>query len=280
MKRGNIVEAHCSKVKALRAFSNFLKTGLVTEVFADTEPATSDNDEPESDKSTTPTINYEDLISKARAEEKKKQYTKIEGLNAQVNTLTQQHNDDLLIIAQLREDVKTAKEKLSKAGEGDSETITTLKGEISTLEADKKELETKLKNLEENTVDRETLENEIRAEMESEYKTKTYKAEKMAEYKDDILVPELVVGDTIEEIDASIKLALEKSKAIREKLGISDKGEPDNSHHNTNNGRTPKSPSNPSVSRVQDNQYSMEYIASLDVTSPEYAEVRKKLGLR
>ena len=168
MKRGNIVESHCSKVKALRAFSNFLKTGLVTEVFADTEPATSDNDEPEGDKSTTPTINYEDLISKARAEEKKKQYTKIEGLNAQVNTLTQQHNDDLLTIAQLREDIKTAKEKLSKAGEGDSETITTLKGEISTLEADKKELETKLKNLEENTVDRETLENEIRAELESE----------------------------------------------------------------------------------------------------------------
>ena len=122
---------------------------------------------------------------------------------------------------------------------------------------------------------KEELETEIRTELEEEYKTKTYKATKMAELKDDILVPELVIGNTVEEIDASIELALEKSKAIKEKLGITEDGQPKSPQ-----GRTPRTPSNPSVSRVQDSQFSNEYIASLDVRSPEYAEVRKQLGLR
>ena len=95
----------------------------------------------------------------------------------------------------------------------------------------------------------------------------------MAELKDDILVPELVMGSTKEEIDASIEVALAKSKEIREKLGITEGSK-------SPQGRTPKTPSSPSVSGVQNAQFSEDYIASLDVRSPEYAEFRKQIGLR
>lgn len=275
MKRGIIVKTNCSNVNVKKNFKDFFSTvsrSLVLNVHADEEGGDEpkDGDEPKS----TPTINYEDLISKARKEEKDKQYKTIDKLKGQIETLTKQHNEDLLKIGQLEEDLKTANSKLSTAGQGDSEEIKTLKGTISTLNKEKSDLENKIKDIEDNTVTREELENEIRTELEAEYTTKTYRAEKMAELKDEILVPELVIGNTIEEIDASIEVALEKSKSIREKLGIVD-GQPKSPQ-----GRTPKTPSNPSMSRVQDSQFSMEYIAGLDVSSPEYAEFRKQMGLR
>ena len=275
MKRGIIVETNCSNVNVKKNFKDFFSTvsrSLVLNVHADEEGGDEpkDGDEPKN----TPTINYEDLISKARAEEKAKQYKTIEKLKGQIETLTKQHNEDLLKIGQLEEDLKTANSKLQTAGQGDSEEIKTLKATISTLTKEKEELEKKIKDIEDNTVTREELEAEIRTELEAEYTTKTYRAEKMAELKDEILVPELVIGNTVEEIDASIEVALEKSKSIREKLGIVD-GQPKSPQ-----GRTPKTPSNPSMSRVQDSQFSMEYIAGLDVSSPEYAEFRKQMGLR
>ena len=275
MKRGIIAETNCSNANVKKNFKDFFSTvsrSLVLNVHADEDGGDEpkEGDEPKN----TPTINYEDLISKARKEEKDKQYKTIEKLKGQIETLTKQHNEDLLKIGQLEEDLKTANSKLQTAGQGDSEEIKTLKGTISTLNKEKSDLEKKIKDIEDNTVTREELENEIRTELEAEYTTKTYRAEKMAELKDEILVPELVIGNTVEEIDASIEVALEKSKSIREKLGIVD-GQPKSPQ-----GRTPKTPSNPSMSRVQDSQCSMEYIAGLDVSSPEYAEFRKQMGLR
>jgi DNA repair exonuclease SbcCD ATPase subunit len=220
----------------------------------------------------TPTINYEDLIAKARKEEKEKQYKSLEKLKGQVNTLTEQHNNDLLKIADLEKQLQEAKEKLTTAGSGDSEEVKTLKETVKTLTADKEALDKKVKDLEANKpVSREEVEAEVRAELEAEYEVKTYKAEKMAELKDDILVPELVFGNTKEEIDSSIQSALERSEAIRKSLGVStDKKQK----------RTPKSPANPSVSGVQDKEISLERLATMDVRSSEYAELRKQLGLR
>ena len=219
-----------------------------------------------------PTINYEDLIAKARKEEKEKQYKTIEKLKTQVNTLTEQHNGDLLKIADLEEKLQKANEKLTKAGSGDSEEVKTLKETIKGLEKEKEDLDKKVKEFESNKpVSREEVEAEVRAELETEYEVKTYKATKMAELKDDILVPELVMGTTKEEIDASIQSALERSAEIKNNLGISgDKKQK----------RTPKTPSNPSVHGVQDTEVSMERLATMDVRSPEYAELRKQLGLR
>lgn len=217
-------------------------------------------------------INYEDLIAKARREEKEKQYKKIEKLNTQVNTLTTQHNEDLVKIATLEASLKDAEKKLSTSGEGDSEAVKTLKNEVSTLTKDKVELEKKVATLEGQTpVSREEIEAEVRAELEAEYEVKTYKAEKLAELKDEILVPELIIGNTKEELDVAFQVALERSKEIRESLGVKDNKKTEK--------RTPKTPSNPSMSGVQDNSISLEYLASLNPGSKEYADLRKQLGL-
>lgn len=278
MKRDIIAETNCRNVIVKKNFNfkDFFQTVpklFVLNVHADEgdddpEPSNKEGNEPPK-----PTINYEDLISKARAEEKSKQYKTIEKLKGQIDTLTKQHNDDLLKIGQLEKDLETANKKLETSGQGDSEEIKTLRKEIEDLNKEKKELTKKLEEFEKNTVTREELETEIRTELEAEYETKTYKAEKMAELKDDILVPELVIGNTKEEIDASIEVALSKSKEIREKLGITD--EPPKSPQ----GRTPKTPSSPSMRGIQNAQFSEDYIASLDVSSPEYAEFRKQMGL-
>ena len=276
MKHGIIAETNCNNVIMEKSnFKDFFPTIpklFVLKVHADEEPG--DNPQPSEGSEPKPTINYEDLISKARKEEKDKQYKTIDKLKGQIETLTKQHNEDLLKIGQLEEDLKTANSKLQTAGQGDSEEINTLKNEIKTLQEDKKGLEAQLENLYNDTVSREELENEIRTELEAEYATKTYKAEKMAELKDDILVPELVMGSTKEEIDASIEVALAKSKEIRDKLGITGEGS------KSPQGRTPKSPSSPSVRGIQNSQFSEDYIAGLDVRSPEYAEFRKQIGLR
>lgn len=219
----------------------------------------------------TPTINYEDLIAKARKEEKEKQYKTIEKLKTQINTLTEQHNTDLLKVAELEKQLQEANAKLTTAGSGDSEEVKTLKETIKGLEKEKADLDKKVKEFESTTpVDRDEVVAEVKAELEKEYEVRTYKAEKMAELKNDILVPELVFGNTKEEIDASIQSALERSNEIKKSLGLTNK--PDK--------RTPKSPANPSVSKVQDNQVSLERLATLDVRSPEYAQLRRDLGLR
>lgn len=218
-----------------------------------------------------PAINYEDLIAKARKEEKEKQYKTIEKLKTQINTLTEQHNNDLLKVADLEKNLQEANTKLTKAGSGDSEEVKTLKETIKGLEKDKETLGNRIKEFEAVTpVSREEIEQSVRAELETEYEVKTYKATKMAELKNDILVPELVMGNTKEEIDASIQSALNRSAEIKKSLGISD----------NNKRRTPKSPSNPSVSGIQDKAVSLEKLAMMDVRSPEYAQLRQQLGLR
>lgn len=233
--------------------------------FAEEDP-TDDNDAEGGVKSNT--LNYEDLIAKARKEEKEKQYKTIEKLKGQVDTFTKQHNDDLLVVAELKDKLAKAEASASK---GDDTEINSLKGELEKLQNSVASLTEENEKLKSQTpIDRSEIEAQIRAELETEYEVKTYKAEKMAELKEDILVPELVFGNTKEEIDASIQSALNRSEEIRKSLGITEKKEK----------RTPKSPSNPSVSGIQNKEISMEYLASLDVSSKEYAEVRKQLGLK
>lgn len=216
-----------------------------------------------------PVINYEDLIAKARKEEKEKQYNTINKLKGQVDTLTEQHNNDLIVKADLEKKLQEANDRLTKAGSGDSEEVKTLKDTIETLKKDKEALDKKVKEFEAKPpVSRDEVVTEVRAELEKEYEVKTYKVTKMAELKDEILVPELVFGNTKEEIDASIKSALERSNEIRKNLGVQ------------NTQRTPKSPANPSVSKVQDSEVSIERLATMDVRSPEYAKLRQQLGLR
>lgn len=228
----------------------------------------------------TPTVNYEDLIAKARREEKEKQYKTIERLKTQVNTLTEQHNNDLLKVADLEKQLQTANEKLTIAGSGDSEEIKTLKKTIKDLETEKVDLDKKVKDYEANKPQsREDIEKEVRAELEKEYEVKTYKATKLAELKDQLLVPEFVMGDTKEDIDKSIDAAIARSEEIRKSLGISTPAGGEVKPPKKQEKRTPKSPSNPSGG-TGSKEVDLAYLATLDVRSPEYAKLRQQMGLK
>lgn len=264
-KRGIIVGPMSKEAIVRKLFG-----GLTLKAFAEEKP----DDGGEGNEPKPPVaLNFEDLIQKARKEEKDKQYKKIEKLQTQVNTLTEQHNNDLLRIADLEKQLAEANNKLQTAGQGDSEAVKTLKGEIETLTKDKKALEDRVAEFEkQKPVDREEVEKEVREQLDKEYAVKAHKTQILAEHKEDLLLPEMVFGDTIEELDKNLQTALNRSDEIRKTLGV-EKGE-------KKQKRTPKSPSNPSTSKIQEEEYSLDYLASLDPSSPEYKEVRKKLGLR
>lgn len=253
-------------------FPRFIK-GLLLKAYADEEGNPEDNDPTNDNEGGTegnePTVNYEDLISRARQQERQKQYKKIENLNGSVKTLTEQHNEDLLKIAELEKQLETANKKLTESSGGDSEAVSTLKEEIKTLTKEKEEtIKAFEKYKEENEpVNREEIEKDIRESLEAEYQVKTHKAEVLAEHKDELLVPELVMGNTIEEIDSSLETALKRSAEIAEKVGGSIK-------------KDTKKPKSGNPSRMSNEELSVDAIASLDPASPEYAEFRKKMGLR
>lgn len=245
--------------------------GLILKAFAEEKPSDEGGEGGGENKPST--LNFEDLIQKARKEEKDKQYKNIEKLKSQVSTLTEQHNADLLEKAELEKQLKEAQDKLKTAGQGDSEEIKTLKAEIDKLTKDKEALESKVAELEKNKpVDRDEVEKEVREQLDKEYAVKAHKTQILAEHKEDLLVPEMVFGDTVEELDKNLKAALDRSDEIRKSLGIDKDKKPPK--------RTPKTTTNPSSSKFQDEEYSLDYLASLDPSSPEYKEFRKKQGLR
>lgn len=284
MKRGIIAESNKEENMTKKVVGSFLNR-LVLNVFAEENDDSGDagdtgesSDDAGEGDSSGRRINYEDLISKARKEEKAKQYNTIKKLREENDTLVKKNNDSLLKIGELETEIADLNKKLTTASAGDTDAVKSLKETVSNLTKEKEGLEKKLKSYEEKEVpSEEEIEQRVRTELEEEYKVKTYKAEKMAELKEDLLVPELVMGTTIEEIDSSIESALARSKEIRESLGATKGGSGKKSSHNK---RTPSTPSNPSVDQFQDNEYSAEYIAGLDVSSPEYAEFRKKMGLK
>lgn len=253
-------------------FSRFIKRGLLLKAYADEEEPKDDSTESNEGKTedNDSTVNYEDLISRARQQERQKQYKKIENLNGSVKTLTEQHNNDLLKIAELEKQLETANKKLTESSGDDSEAVTTLKEEVKNITKERDEAINALEKYKEENepVDREEIEKEIREFLEAEYQVKTHKAEVLAEHKDTLLVPELVMGNTIEEIDESLNNALKRSAEIAEKVGGTTKKE------------TKKKPKSGNPSRMSEEDLSVDTIASLDPASPEYAEFRKKMGLK
>ena len=104
---GSIVEP-ISKTPIVKTLFGEIVSKISLKAFAEeTEGDNSDENGGEESKS-TPTINYEDLIAKARKEEKEKQYKTIEKLKGQVDTLTKQHNDDLIAKADLEKKLEEA----------------------------------------------------------------------------------------------------------------------------------------------------------------------------
>lgn len=276
MKRGIFVGMNAAKIMA-QVKGMFFMGAYAEEPGGSPDPnANEGGDDPEG--SGQPNLNFEDLITKARAEEKAKQFKKIGKLEEKVKLLTAQHNDDLLKIAEADKKVKEAEEKLTKVGSGDSEELQSLKKEYESLKKEKESLESKVKEYEkEPPKSEEEIRAEVQKELEEEFKVKSHRVEILAEHKDDLLVPELVVGDTIEELDNSLKAALERSKFILDTAMKAAGVEPGAvSQAPAASKRRAKAPA---TQGSDFSKYSMDYLASLDPRSPEYREFRKKVGL-
>lgn len=209
-----------------------------------------------------PSVNFEQLISQARKEEKAKLYPQIDKLKGDLAAMTQSHNELLLENAQLKEELETL-----KSNNNDSE----WKTKYDTL---KKEYD----DFKKSTVSEE----ELRAALEKEFEVKTYLAEQKLANKDKILpvFADTISGTTTEEVDASIQKAIELTNQAKEQLGISNNPAPKNDPAPQPGSIFNKPPIvNPSANGGS-KEFDIEYIKNLDPRSDEYKQWRKKQGLR
>lgn len=244
-----------------------IKEKLFLGVFADTDPKGTQNTEDlkgkEGDPTPTPnpqpsqvSINIEDLLSKARQEEKTKLYGQIEDhktkrkeLETQVGTLTTDLETKDNKIKELESEVKALK---TKKAENDSDEVKGLKSEIEKLNGEIEKASNEKQNIQ-----------EIEEKIKAEYEVKLYREQKLREVGDKV-IPELVIGLTKEEIDASITKSQERYSQIVGTVldGVS----------------TQTTTVNPSTTSLQIKDLSMQDIANM--TPQEWAEARKKLNLK
>ena len=222
------------------------------------------------------TVNYEDLIAKARKDEKAKQYKTIEKLRKDLKTMTENNNSNLIRIGELEKENEELNKKLTSTNTGDSEAVKTLREELATAQSKLETAESELKKLKESEVDESALRTQIENEVKAEYEVKNYRLELLAKNQD-IIVPELITGTTKEELDASLETAKARSEQIRQQLGITTSQTQQTNTGSAFSNRMPavSSPSAGSATAT----VSFEDLAKLNPASPEYAEMRKKLGL-
>lgn len=205
---------------------------------------------------TANSVNFEDLINKARQEEKEKLYKEINRLKAQVDEKVSRINELLLVVGEKDETIKAKEKELAQkekeAQKTDSEEVKSLKLKVTELE------------------------NAI-AQKDSEISTiklDSYKATKMAQAGGE-LIPELVTGNTPEEID----MAIEKSKA--KYLEIVGRVKATIAPPALDSNNIP--PANPNVESFNAQVQSMD-IAGLSMfdkdAMKQYSEMRKQMGLK
>lgn len=220
-----------------------------------------------------PSVNFEQMIAQARKEEKDKLYPRIKKAEEENKTLSASVNKYLLENAALKEEL----EKSKSNKESDSK-IKELEDEVSALREENK-------TLKENTPNEE----EIRKKIEAEYEVKLYAEKQIAENKDSILsilIPD-IQGATKEEIDSAIASAKEKTLSIKKDLGIADDDEDEEDDEEEEEETTPAPkkkqkrvpPAAPSE-HTDNEEFDAETIRNMDPRSPEYAEFRKKMGLK
>lgn len=197
-----------------------------------------------------PTVNFEDLIANARKQEKDKLYPQIKKLEEEKKKLVEKNNQHLLTIGE--KDARIKELELLTNSDSVSERETALQNEIESLK-------TTIANMEKDAISVEEIESSIRAE----YEVKLYREQKLREIGDTV-IPELIVGTTKEEIDASIVASQERFNQISNKIL----------------GSVQVPVANVSTSSFQSKDLKLEDIANLDPRSPEYAQLRAKLGLR
>lgn len=245
--------------------SNILERLSIRAFAEEGEPNPSNPTEP----NPAPSMNFEQMVAQARKEEKDKLYPRIKKAEDEVKTLTASVNKYLLENAALKDELEKLKNKPN-----DDSKVKELEDKINTLEAENK-------SLKENTPN----EDEIRQKIEAEYEVKMYAQEQIASNKDSIisiLIPE-ITGKTKEEIDSAIASAKEKTKSIKKDLGLDvDEGEggDDKSKKKAPASKQKKAPAAAPAVDEGGEEFDAEYVRNLDPRSKEYAEFRKKMGLR
>lgn len=230
-------------------------------VFADGEPeppAGGDGGDP------APTVNFEQLIQKAREEEKNKLYPQIKKLKEENGGYVKTHNDDLIAIATKDKEIETLKKEIetlkSQLDGNESEAVKSLKKDLKAAQDEVQNLKESAPNIEELTAN-------IRAEVDAEYAIKFYKEKKIQEAQGKI-IPELVTGNTEEEINASVEKAIARYNEIASSVTPAPPVNP------------VVNPANPSSTPLKTKGDSMKALLELDPLSKEYAEARKALGFK
>ena len=131
-----------------KIIDKFILKSFADETGDESNEENKDTDNEDNSNSNEGTLNYEDLISRARQQERQKQYNKIEKLNNTNQTLVEQHNADLLKIAELEKMVEELNKKVTDVGSSDSEAVTTLKKELEEVTKEKDEALKKIKEFE------------------------------------------------------------------------------------------------------------------------------------
>lgn len=204
-----------------------------------------------------PSIDFESLIAKARKEEKEKLYPEITKLKEDLEKKVTRINELLLAIGEKDEIIsqkdKEIKELKTNSKKTDSQEVKDLKIKIT-------ELENKL------------------AEKDKEISTiklASYRDKKIAEAGGE-LIPELVTGNSEEEIDLSIEKAKERYKEIVSKIASQQSIKPQNSNNIP--------PANPNTSTFTNSQVNTQSLIGLNLMTPEgraeYAKIRKQMGLK
>ena len=261
-------------MKTKSAFIAETNRGLVFQKFLSKVALRAFADEGEGDENPTPTgdpnptsVNFEQLVAQARKEEKDKLYPRIKKAEDEVKTLTASVNKYLLENAALRDEL----EKVKSQSKDDSK-IKELEAKIATLEEENKTLKESTPN-----------EEEIRKKIESEYEVKMYAQEQINANKDSIisiLIPE-ISGKTKEEIDSAIASAKEKTLTIKKDLGlVDDDGKEKSKKETSEPKKQKKAPAAAPANEDSGDEFDAEYVRNLDPRSKEYAEFRRKMGLK
>lgn len=204
-----------------------------------------------------PNIDFESLIAKARKEEKEKLYPEITKLKEEVEKKVARINELLLAIGEKDEIIsqkdKEIKELKNNSKKSDSQEVKDLNIKIT-------ELENKLAEK-----DKEI----------SAIKLASYKDKKIAEAGGE-LIPELVTGNSEEEIDLAVEKAKERYREIVSKIASQQSTKPQNSNNIP--------PANPNTSAFTNSQVNTQSLIGLNLMTPEgraeYEKIRKQMGLK
>lgn len=199
------------------------------------------------------TVNFEELISKARKEEKDKLYPQIQGYKKQVDDLTSLHNNTLLDMASKDKTIEELNKRIEELSQTKAtpEDVAQLTSQIQALQLENQQLKESQVNVE-----------ELTTKINSEWEVKLYREQKLREVGNTV-IPELVNGATKEEIDQSLELSQQRFREIVQQ----------------NHGGIGSLPS----SNINTNKYTIKDINPLDVRNmsmEEWAEKRKAMGLK